>query len=153
MLALMSEAANDPKACDVCVSWFARRLSVGSRSGTLRARTDWGIGRLLSADFSASQVSWEPRDTTGKVKIYRHGTSISDRACPKQSLTLIADQTALQTNSLSHFYQFLAEHRQTSNKIFATITGRLVNGEGGGFVPKRKVAFKLESVSEVSEGG
>jgi hypothetical protein len=88
-----------------------------------------------------------------RVKIYRHGTSISDRACPKQSLTLIADQTALQTNSLSHFYQFLAEHRQTSNKIFATITGRLVNGEGGGFVPKRKVAFKLESVSEVSEGG
>jgi hypothetical protein len=88
-----------------------------------------------------------------RVKIYRHGTSISDRACPKQSLTLIADQTALQTNSLSHFYQFLAEHRQTSNKIFATITGRLVNGEGGGFVPKRKVAFKLESVSEVSVGG
>src|SRR5579872_560695 len=59
-----------------------------------------------------------------RVKLYRHGTSISDRACPKQSLTLIADQTALQTNSLSHFYQFLAEHRRTSKPIFATITGR-----------------------------
>lgn len=88
-----------------------------------------------------------------RVKLYRHGTSISDRACPKQSLTLIADQTALQTNSLSHFYQFLAEHRHTSKPIFATITGRLVNGEGGGFALKRKVVFKLESASEISEGG
>lgn len=88
-----------------------------------------------------------------RVKVYRHGTSISDRGCSKQSLVLIADQTALQTNSVSHFYQFLAEHRQTSNPIFAIITGRLVNGEGGGFVLKRKVAFKLESVAEFSEGG
>ena len=88
-----------------------------------------------------------------RVKLYRHGTSISDRTCPKQLLTLIADQTALQTNSLSHFYQFLAEHRHTSKPIFATITGRLVNGEDGGFALKPKVVFKLESVSEVSEGG
>jgi hypothetical protein len=88
-----------------------------------------------------------------RVKLYRHGTSISDRACPRQSLNLIADQTDLQSNSLSHFYQFLAEHRQTSKPIFATITGRLVNGEGGGFALKRKVVFKLESVSEVAEGG
>ena len=88
-----------------------------------------------------------------RVKIYRHGTSISDRACPKQSLVVIADQTALQTNALSHFYQFLAKHRQTSKPIFATITGRLVNGEDGGFVLKRRVVFKLESVSEISEGG
>lgn len=87
-----------------------------------------------------------------RVKLYRHGTSISDRACPKQLLTLIADQTALQTNSLSHFYQFLAEHRHTNKPVFATITGRLVDGEGGGFALKRKVVFKLESVSEVSEG-
>jgi hypothetical protein len=87
-----------------------------------------------------------------RVKLYRHGTSISDRACLKQSLNLIADQTALQTNSLSHFYQFLAEHRRTSKPIFATITGRLVNGEGGGFTLKRKVVFKLESVSEIAEG-
>jgi hypothetical protein len=87
-----------------------------------------------------------------RVKLYRHGTSISDQACPKELLTLIADQTALQTNSLSHFYQFLAEHRHTSKPIFATITGRLVDGEGGGFALKRKVVFKLESVSEVSEG-
>jgi hypothetical protein len=86
------------------------------------------------------------------VKLYRHGTSISDQACPKELLTLIADQTALQTNSLSHFYQFLAEHRHTSKPIFATITGRLVDGEGGGFALKRKVVFKLEPVSEVSEG-
>lgn len=88
-----------------------------------------------------------------RVKIYRHGTSISDRACPKQSLLIIADQTTLQTNALSHFYEFLAKHRQTSKPIFATITGRLVNGEDGGFVLKRKVVFKLESVAEISEGG
>jgi hypothetical protein len=88
-----------------------------------------------------------------RVKVYRHGTSISDRACPKQSLILIADQTALQSASLSRFYQFLAEHRRTSKPIFATITGRLVNGESGGFILKREVVFKLESVSEVAEGG
>jgi len=87
-----------------------------------------------------------------RVKIYRHGTSISDRACPKESLLVIGDQAALHTNALSHFYQFVAEHRQTSKPIFATITGRLVNGEDGGFVLKRKVIFKLESVSEISEG-
>lgn len=87
-----------------------------------------------------------------RVKIYRHGTSISDRACPKQLLLVTADQTTLQTSSVSHFYQFLAEHRQTSKPVFATITGRLANGEDGGFVSKRKVVFKLESVSEISEG-
>ena len=87
-----------------------------------------------------------------KVKLYRHVTLISDPLCPKQSLTLIADQTALQTNSVSHFYQFLAERRHTSKPIFATITGLLTNGDAGGFVLKRKVVFKLESVSEVSEG-
>src|ERR1017187_6741210 len=87
-----------------------------------------------------------------RVKSYRHGTAISDRGCPKQSLHVIADQAAVQTNPLSHFYQFLAEHRQTSKPIFATITGRLVRGEDGGFVLKRNVVFKLESVSEISEG-
>ena len=87
------------------------------------------------------------------VKLYRHVTLISDPVCPKQSLTLIADQTALQSNSVSHFYRFLAEHRHTSKPIFATITGRLVNGKGGGFALKRKVVFKLESVSEIAEGG
>jgi hypothetical protein len=88
-----------------------------------------------------------------KVNVYRHGTSISDRACPKESLLLIADRAAVQTDALSNFYQFLAEHRQTSKPIFATITGSLVKGEDGGFVLKRNVVFKLESVSEISEGG
>jgi phage tail tube protein FII len=87
-----------------------------------------------------------------RVKVYRHGTTISDRACPKQSLLLIADQAAVQTASLSRFYKFLAEHRRSGRPIFATITGRLVKGEAGGFVLKRDVAFKLELVSEVSEG-
>jgi hypothetical protein len=86
------------------------------------------------------------------VNIYRHGDSITDRACPKESLLLIADQAAAQTNALSHFYQFLADHRQTTKPILATITGRLVKGEDGGFVLKRHVVFRLESVSEISEG-
>jgi hypothetical protein len=87
-----------------------------------------------------------------RVNIYRHGDSITDRACPKESLLLIADQAAVQTNALSNFYQFLADHRQTSKPILATITGRLVKGEDGGFVLKRDVVFRLESVSEISEG-
>ena len=86
-----------------------------------------------------------------RVRIYKHGTSISDRACPKQSLLLIADQAAVQTNAVSHFYQFLAEHRLSSKPIFATITGRLVNGPEGGFLLKRDVVLELESVSEISE--
>ena len=88
-----------------------------------------------------------------RVKTYRHGTTISDRACPKQSLLVIADEAAAQTDAVSHFYQFLAEHRRSSKPIFATITGRLVKTEDSGFVLTRDVAFKLESVSDISEGG
>lgn len=78
-----------------------------------------------------------------RVKQYRHGTTISDRNCPKQSLVLIADQPAVQTDALSHFYQFLAQHRRSTKPIFATIAGRLVKGEESGFVLKRNVVFKL----------
>lgn len=88
-----------------------------------------------------------------RVNLYRHGTTISDQDCPKQSLLLIADQAAVQTDALSHFYQFLAEHKRSTKPIFATIAGRLVKGEDGGYMLKRDVVFKLESVSEVSEGG
>jgi hypothetical protein len=62
-------------------------------------------------------------------------------------------EAAAQTDTLSHFYQFLAEHRRSSKPIFATITGRLVKTEGSGFVLNRDVVFKLESVSDISEGG
>ena len=88
-----------------------------------------------------------------RVKTYRHGTTISDRACPKQSLLLVPDESAVQTDAVSHFYQFLAEHRRSSKAVLATITGRLVKGEDGGFVLKRDVVFRLESVSDFSEGG
>jgi phage tail tube protein FII len=87
-----------------------------------------------------------------RVDMGRHATLISDRACPKQSLFLIADQAAVQTDSLSHFYKFLVEHRRGTKPIFATITGRVVKGEDGGFVLKRDLVFKLESVSEIPEG-
>jgi len=86
-----------------------------------------------------------------RVNLYRHATFISDRACPKQSLLLVDDQEAVKTTAVSHFYQFLAEHRRSSKPIFATITGRLVSGSEHGFVLKREYDFELESVSEVSE--
>ena len=111
------------------------------------------------ATVSLCQLVSQPNTYLGRevtlrvgVKSYRHGTAISDRGCPKQSLLVIADQGAVQTDPVSHFYQFLAEHKKTSKAIFATITGRLVSGEDGGFVVKRNVVFKLESVSEISEG-
>jgi hypothetical protein len=85
------------------------------------------------------------------VKSFRHGTSISDPSCPKQGIGLIASQSADQTTSVSHFYQFLQQHRLSRIPIFATITGRLVADSDSGFV-KRDVVFKLESVSGVSEG-
>lgn len=87
-----------------------------------------------------------------EAKSYRHGTAISDRGCPKQSLLVIADQAAVQTGALSHFCQFLAEHRRSSKPIFATITGRLVKGENGGFIAKRDFVFILQSAPEISEG-
>jgi hypothetical protein len=86
-----------------------------------------------------------------RVKSFRHGTSISDPSCPKQGIGLIARQSAVQTTSVSHFYQFLQEHRLSKIPIFATIKGRLLADSDGGFV-KRDVVFKLESISAVSEG-
>ena len=131
---------------------LAALTSVLDRELHAQERTAETVGfcQLIS---QADTYRGNPVTVRVKVKVYRHVTLISDPACPKQSLTLIADQAALQTNSLSHFYEFLAEHRKTSKPIFATITGRLVNDEGGGFALKRKVVFKLESVSEVAEGG
>jgi len=87
-----------------------------------------------------------------RVKIYRHGTSISDGSCPKNTLLLVTNQSAEQTNSVSHFYEFLAQHRQSSTPIFATITGHLVKGSTSGFVLRRDFDFELESVSDFSQG-
>lgn len=87
-----------------------------------------------------------------KVNIYRHGTTISDRACPKESLLLTAEQAASETEALSHFYRYLAEHRRSSKPILATVTGRLVKGKDSGFELKRDVVFQMESASEISEG-
>jgi hypothetical protein len=93
-----------------------------------------------------------PMTVRVRVKTYRHGTSISDRTCPKQSIPLIAEESVLNATSVSHFYRFLAERRQSSVPIFATITGRLVKESESDFVVKRKFVFKLEAVSDVSEG-
>jgi hypothetical protein len=86
-----------------------------------------------------------------RVKSFRHGTSISDPSCPRQGIGLVANQSAVQTPSVSHLYQFLQERRRSRIPIFATITGRLVADSDSGFV-RRDVVFKLESVLEVSEG-
>jgi hypothetical protein len=86
-----------------------------------------------------------------RVKTYRHGTSISDRACPKQALSLIADDSSLKNDDVAHFYRFLAERRQSTAPIYAILTGRTTRGSEGGFVVKRDFVFKLESVAEVAE--
>lgn len=87
-----------------------------------------------------------------RVRIYRHGTSISDDVCPKSTLLLVTNQSAEQASSVSHFYQFLGHHRQSSKPIFATITGHLVKGSSSGFVLRRDFDFELDSVSDLSEG-
>ena len=108
---------------------------------------------------SLCQLTAQPDQDFGKtvtirvrVKIYRHGTSISDDACPKKTLLLKTNQSSEQTSSLSHFYEFLDQHRQSSKPIFATITGRLVKGSTDGFVLQRDFDFELDSVSDFSEG-
>lgn len=123
----------------------------------------WFSGRALQAQqttdaVSVCQLTSRPEQYLGKpvrlhvrVRIYRHGTSISDSACPKNTLLLVSNLSAEQTNSVSHFYQFLAQHRQSSKPIFATITGHLVKGSTSGFVLKRDFDFELESVSDLSE--
>jgi hypothetical protein len=97
-------------------------------------------------EFLDSRVTLKAR-----VNIYRHGTAISDAACPKQELTLVPDKADNQPDSVLQFYRFLAEHRQSRIPISAIITGRLARGEEGGFLPKRQVVFRLESVSEIGE--
>ena len=87
------------------------------------------------------------------VNLYRHGTSISDQACSKKSLILVANQSAGRAESTNHFYQFLAGHRESRNRIHAVFTGRLVRGTEKGFVVKRDFDFELDTVSSVSEGG
>ena len=87
-----------------------------------------------------------------RVKVFRHGTSISDDACPKNALLLKTNQSSEQKYSVSHFYQFLVQHRQSSKPIFATITGHLVRGSTSGFVLRRDFDFELDSVAEISEG-
>jgi hypothetical protein len=86
----------------VCLGLLAVLASVLDRELYAQERTAETVGfcQLVS---QADKYRGNPVTVRVRVKPYRHGTSISDRACPKQSLTLIADQTALQTNSLSHF--------------------------------------------------
>ena len=86
-----------------------------------------------------------------RVKSLRHGASIGDPSCPKRMLVLIPRQSAVGDSSVTHFYQFLQEHRLSKKPILATIAGRLVADSDSGFV-KPGVVFELESVSEVSEG-
>jgi hypothetical protein len=125
----------------------------------------WFSGQTLQAQqktaeiVSLCQLTSRPDQYFGKavtihsrVRSYRHGTSISDGACPKTTLLLVTNQSAGQINSVSHFYQFLAQHRQSSKPIFATITGRLVKGSTSGFVLRRDYDFELDSVSDFSEG-
>lgn len=84
-----------------------------------------------------------------RVSIFRHGTSISDAACSQYAVSLVSGVS--QSESLSNFDQFVAEHRQSNKPIFATIEGRLARGSNDGFVAKRNFVFRLESAREVHE--
>lgn len=86
-----------------------------------------------------------------RVTSFKHGTLISDPSCPKQGIGLLPKQSAVEATSVSHFYQFLQERRLSKTPIFATITGRLSTQPYSSFVKWNRV-FRLESVSEVSEG-
>jgi hypothetical protein len=88
-----------------------------------------------------------------QVKIFRHGTSISDSTCSGRSLLLVSNPNTNETESASKFYQLLSQHRRTHNTILAVIEGRLVKGSEHGFVLKRDYDFQLDSVSTFSEEG
>src|SRR5882672_2627075 len=107
----------------------------------LLRRSAFLIWVLTCCSFLISQTSEAPSDTVSfctlsrqpdkykdslvtlrvRVKSFRHGTSISDPSCPKQGIGLITNQSAVQTKSVSHFYQFLQERRLSTIPIFATI--------------------------------
>ncbi len=86
-----------------------------------------------------------------RVSSFKHGTLISDPSCPRQRIGLLPKESVVEAASISHFYQFLQERRLSKTPIFATITGRLSTEPHDGFVKWNRV-FRLESVSEVSEG-
>jgi hypothetical protein len=86
-----------------------------------------------------------------RVTSFKHGTLISDPSCPKQEIGLLPKQSAVGVTSVSRFYKFLQERRLSKTPIVATITGRLSAGSDNTFV-KWDLVFRLESVSEVSEG-
>jgi len=87
-----------------------------------------------------------------KATSFRHGTLVSDPSCPKQGIGLLPKQSVVEATSVSHFYRFLQERRLSKTPISATITGRLSSEHHKGFVKWNRV-FRVESVSEVSEGG
>jgi hypothetical protein len=87
-----------------------------------------------------------------RVTSFKHGTLISDPSCPKQGIGLLPSNQQSEPPSVSHFYQFLQERRLSKTPIFATITGRLSDAESDHTFVKWDLVFRLESVSEESEG-
>jgi hypothetical protein len=113
--------------------------------------------QALSASVSLCQVMSHPEGYVGqlvtlqvRIKTFRHGASIMDAACSKYSVSLTSDPG--QTESLTKFNRFVAEHRQSSNPLFATVEGRLAKGGDDGFLAKRDFVFRLESARDMHEG-
>ncbi len=86
-----------------------------------------------------------------QVRMFRHGTAISDPQCTGKTLLLTSNPAEPETESVSKFYEFLSKHRQSSSRADAEITGRLVKGADRGFVIKRDYDFELDSVLTFSK--
>jgi len=140
------------KRC-ICVVILAF-LGIGTCCPSLISQTLEESARTVSfCTLSGEQDRYKDALVTLRVRVksFRHGTSIGDPSCPKRIVALIPAQSAVGASSVTHFYQFLSEHRLSKTPILAMITGRLVADSGSGFV-KHDVVFELESVSEVAEG-
>ncbi len=111
---------------------------------SLLAASAWSSDR-------APQAQGKTAETIPFCQLISHPEKYRAEKYRGNLVLLVDDQEAVKTTAVSHFYQFLAEHRRSSKPIFATITGRLVSGSEHGFVLKREYDFELESVSEVSE--
>ena len=110
-----------------------------------------------NVNVSLCQIMSHPEGYVGqlvtlrvRINMFRHGTSITDGACSKYSVSLASGPG--QTNALANFNQFIAEHRQSRKPLFATVEGRLAKGGEDGFFARRDFVFRLESAREMHEG-
>lgn len=110
--------------------------------------TDSSVCQMLSEPTKFAEV---PVVIHVTVKVYRHGTAISDSACPEKKVRLVAARSSADEPSVTEFNRFLALHRQSTRTIIAVLRGYLSHDLNDGFPLKQQWTFELQAASDVRE--